>query len=116
RNYESRKTKVKLMDKLEDLNFSASEEYNPNAELNICIGGDGAFLRAIHRNKFPKTPFIGINTGHLGFFQELSPSNMDEFLEKYINNDYNIEEIFLVEAEVCTRNKCFTLTGINEFV
>ncbi len=116
RNYESRKTKIILVDKLEEMGFVVSEEYVPNAELNICIGGDGAFLRAIHRNKFPETPFVGINTGHLGFFQEVSPSNIDEFLYKYINNEYMIEEIYLVEAEVCTKNKCFTLTGINEIV
>lgn len=116
RNYESRKTKVILVDKLEEMGFEVSEEYSSNAELNICIGGDGAFLRAIHRNKFPETPFIGINTGHLGFFQEVSPSNLDDFLKKYVNKEYKVEEIYLVEAEVCTKNKCFTLTGINEIV
>ena len=116
KNYESRKTKIKLMDKLEEKGFVVSEEYNTDAELNICIGGDGAFLRAVHRNKFPLAPFIGINTGHLGFFQEVSPSNIDEFVERYILKDYVIEEIFLVDVEVCTKKKCFTLTGINEIV
>lgn len=116
RNYESRKTKIKLIDKLEDKGFTVSETYDPDAELNICIGGDGAFLRAIHRNKFPTVPFVGINTGHLGFFQEISPSNIDDFVEKYINKEYTVEEISLVDAEVCTKQRCFNLTGINEIV
>jgi len=116
KNYESRKTKIKLIDKLEEKNFEVSETYNNNAELNICIGGDGSFLRAIHRNKFPTTPFIGINTGHLGFFQEISPSNIDEFIEKYIEKNYIVEEIYLVDAEICTKQKCFKLTGVNEIV
>lgn len=116
RNYESRSTKIKLMDILQEKGFEPTEEYNPNAELNICIGGDGAFLRAIHRHKFPETPFIGINTGHLGFFQEVSPSNIKEFVERYSENNYTVEEMYLVEAVVCTKKKCFTLTGINEIV
>lgn len=116
KNYESRNTKKKLIDILEQRGFKPTEEYNPKAELNICIGGDGAFLRAIHRHKFPVTPFIGINTGHLGFFQEISPTNIEDFVEKYINKEFTVEEIFLVEANVCTKNKCFTLAGINEIV
>lgn len=116
KNFESRNTKIKLIEKLEENGFETSEEYNADAELNICIGGDGAFLRAIHRHRFPLTPFLGINTGHLGFFQEVSPTDIDEFIEKYVRNEYTIEEMFLVDAEVRTKKKHFSLTGINEFV
>lgn len=116
RNYESRKTKLRLMDELERNGFYCTEDYNKNAELNICIGGDGAFLRSIHRNKFPSIPFVGINTGHLGFFQEIAPDNIEDFVKRYSNKEYDIEEIFLLNAEVCTKKKCFTLTAINEFV
>ncbi len=63
------------------------------------------FLRAVHRNKFPTIPFIGINTGHLGFFQEILPENIDKFVNSYINEDYTIEEIFLVDAEVHTKKE-----------
>ncbi len=116
RNYESRNTKIKLIDILEEEGFAPTEEYNPHAELNICIGGDGAFLRSIHKHRFPNIPFIGINTGHLGFFQEISPTNMKDFVDRYANKEYTVEEIHLVEANVCTKKKCFTLTGINEIV
>ena len=57
------------------------KNYDANAELNICIGGDGAFLRAVHSNNFPNIPFVGINTGHLGFFQEILPENIDDLLK-----------------------------------
>lgn len=115
-NFESRKTSLKLSEKLIQRGFYISERYNENAELNICVGGDGAFLRAVHRNRFPSIPFIGINTGHLGFFQEILPANMDEFIDKYINKDYIVEEIALVNAEVKTRNNYYNLTGVNEIV
>ncbi len=116
KNYESRKTAALLSDKLKDRGLLPTETYDKNAELNICIGGDGAFLRAIHRNAFPEIPFVGINTGHLGFFQEISPKDIDIFIERYLNNDYTTENIFLVEAKVCTKTKCFYLIGINEIV
>ena len=44
----SEKLSVTLKEILEKKNFSVSYSYNPNAILNICIGGDGAFLRAVH--------------------------------------------------------------------
>jgi len=114
RNYESRKTADILTSKLETQGYKTTQKYDQNAELNICIGGDGAFLRAIHRNAFPEIPFVGINTGHLGFFQELKPKEIDIFVSRYIEGDYTKEELYLVDASVCTKKKCFYLTSINE--
>ncbi len=114
RNFNSRKVTSTLKDKLTEKGFLVKENYDDSAILNICIGGDGAFLRAIHRNKFPQIPFVGINTGHLGFFQEISPENIDDFLDRYLTNDYKVEELSLVEATVNAKDKSYTLTGINE--
>lgn len=112
----SKKAADELREKFEAKGFDVSYTYNYCAELNICIGGDGAFLRAVHNYSFPIIPFIGINTGHLGFFQEVSPDNLDKFVDAYINQNYTIEEIFLVEALICTRTSCIELIGINEIV
>lgn len=112
----SQKTSKLLINKLQSHGFIVPNKYNNNAELNICIGGDGAFLRAVHKYNFTNTPFVGINTGHLGFFQEILPENIDLFLKKYINNDYELEEIFLVKADICTKSSCFELFGVNEIV
>lgn len=116
KNFQSRKSSQKIIDVFTKKGFNVSEKYNENAELNICVGGDGAFLRAVHRNKFPSIPFIGINTGHLGFFQEILPENINEFIDNYVNGDYVVEEILLVSAKVHTKNKEFNLTGVNEIV
>lgn len=105
-----------LKEKLIKKGFIIPTSYDNNAELNICIGGDGAFLRAIHKYNFPNIPFIGINTGHLGFFQEILPENIDEFIERYINKDFIVEKIFLVKCDIFTRNNSFHLIGINEIV
>ncbi|NLY45894.1 MAG: NAD(+)/NADH kinase [Tissierella sp.] len=116
RNFESKKTSLELNEKLTDRGFIVKDKYDYNAELNICVGGDGSFLRAVHKNRFPKIPFVGINTGHLGFFQEILPENIDDFINKYINKEYMVEEILLVDAEVCAKEKCYYLSGVNEIV
>ena len=54
--------------------YTVTSEYSPDACLIICIGGDGAFLETVHNCDFPSTPILGINTGHLGFFQEIEDS------------------------------------------
>ncbi len=116
RNYESRKVEGEVQQKLENHGFKVTKEFNHDAEATICIGGDGAFLRAVHRNNFPTTPFIGINTGHLGFYQEVIPSQIDEFIDNYMRGCYEIIPMSLIEAKVVTKEKTITLKAINEFV
>lgn len=116
KNFESRKTSTNLKEKLLNEGFIIPSIYDPSAELNICVGGDGAFLRSVHRNKFPSIPFIGINTGHLGFFQEILPEGVEDFILKYVNKEYTVEELFLVNAEIITKKKKYYLTAVNEIV
>ena len=116
RNYESRRIKEKVKEKFRGKGFIATEEYDKNAELNVCIGGDGAFLRAVHRNKFSQIPFVGINTGHLGFFQEISTNMVDSFIQDYVNGDFVNEKLCLVQADIVTKRKSYRLTAVNEIV
>ncbi len=116
RNYESRRVSAELKNKLEDKGFEVPSEFSHQAELTVCIGGDGAFLRAVRRNNFPQVPFIGVNTGHLGFYQEISPDHLDQFIDDYIHGRFEVLEMSLVESKVITRRKTFTLTGVNEIV
>lgn len=115
RNFLSRKTSETLKSSLRKKGFTVTEKYDPQAELNITVGGDGAFLRAVHRNNFPDIPFIGINTGHLGFFQEVSPKRVNHFVEQYILGNYTIEEMSLMETEIITHNnRKFHIKSVNE--
>ena len=109
---------LNLQEKFEKLGFIVSYEYNENAELNICIGGDGAFLRAVHKSNLSKIPFVGINTGNLGFYQEILVPNINKFIEDYLIGNYAIEKLDLLQA--CIRKKedetVVSLTALNEFV
>lgn len=112
----SRETEKKLCLKLKDADFKISEKLMDDCELMICIGGDGAFLEAVHLYEFPEVPIIGINTGHLGFFQEIYPNDLDTFIESYKKNKYQIQELNTVEAFVSLPEGRITLAGLNEIV
>ena len=115
-SYESRKIKQKLIKLLKENDYTPSTTFNPDAELTVCIGGDGTFINAVQKNNFTRIPTVGINTGHLGFYQEVSPDKLEKFIEDYNNGDYSIEELKIVEAEIFTRNKSLILSGVNEIV
>ena len=110
------KTRDLLREKLIEAGFNVYYELHPDAELIISIGGDGSFLKTVHDFDFPEIPIIGINTGHLGFFPEISPDEIDKFIEAYLNNDYIVEEVPIIQASVCTNKSCCDVFAINEVV
>ena len=86
------------------------------AELIVVIGGDGSFLRTLARFDFPEAPFVGFNTGHLGFFQELHVSDIDEFIEQYMHGQFGQQCYRTVYGSVEYADGTRTLRGLNEIV
>ncbi|MDR0853673.1 MAG: NAD(+)/NADH kinase [Clostridiales Family XIII bacterium] len=106
-----------LQAKLTDAGFEAITEITDDAELAICIGGDGSFLRTLAKYDFPKVPFVGVNTGHLGFFQELNEEDIDSFIEKYKKGDYVRQCYRTVTAEFTGKDgKHTTVRALNDIV
>lgn len=112
----SLETKELLSKKLIDAGFEVRDDFHPDTELIISIGGDGSFLKTIHDFEFPEVPVVGINTGHLGFFPDISPDNIDIFIEAYLKKDYLIQDISLIQASICTNKHCLDVFAINEVV
>lgn len=112
----SLETKNILIEKLYKVGFKVSDYIEEDTILIISIGGDGSFLKAIHKFNFTNIPIIGINTGHLGFFAEISPDTIDDFIKSYINKEYCIQQISPLEASICTKSKCVNVQAINEIV
>lgn len=108
--------KNKLINMLNDNGFICYEDFNPEAELIITIGGDGAFLRAVRDSDFSNIPFVGINTGTLGFFPEIKPENLETFIENYKNKNYAIDEINLIECEIKNDNNVTKIYAVNDIV
>lgn len=63
----------------------------------IVIGGDGSFLKAISEFEHLNVPFVGINTGRLGFLADISPNNICHAVEALANGDFVVEKRPLLE-------------------
>ncbi len=103
-----------LRRKLQQSGFTVPKQFTPDAELIVSIGGDGAFLRTLHKYNFPHIPFFGINTGHLGFFQEIHPEELDEFVFLYKQGRYHIQNLKTVKATVEEDGGQVDYQGLNE--
>ncbi|MBE6030733.1 MAG: NAD(+)/NADH kinase [Clostridiales bacterium] len=112
----SKKTKELLAKKLDKSGYLVVSEVEDDTELIVCIGGDGSFLEAIHKFDFPHIPFIGINTGHLGFFQEILPEQLDEFIFNYGQGRYSLQPLSTVKAVVIAGDAKTELHALNEIV
>lgn len=104
-----------LQDFLKDKNCKINRIFQQDALYNVVIGGDGTFLRAAHESDFSKIPFVGINTGHLGFFQESDAESMGTNLKKLFSGDYYIDELNLIKATIVTSSWTYELWCVNEF-
>lgn len=88
-----------------------------DTDICICIGGDGSLLNFVHKFKFPSAPILGINTGHLGFFQECSPQNIEQAIEDILSGKYRIQKIKPIEATIFNKNRLIgKQTGLNEIM
>ena len=113
----SLKTKELLEKKLEAEKCVLQPEPADDTDLIISIGGDGSTLDAIHRFDFPTAPIVGINTGHLGFFQEIHPEELDKFIYNFKNGCYTTQELITVKAVVTLADGTEAQhTGLNEVV
>ena len=108
-------TEKQLRKKLDKSGYTMYSEYSDDVDLLVCIGGDGTFLEAMHRFNFPSMPIIGINTGHLGMFQEISPYMLDDFIFNYSQEKYALQKLSTVCMKVKTTDgRVHEHLGINE--
>ncbi len=75
---------------------------NKNPEAVIVIGGDGTMLSAIRRYRKLGVPFIGIDTGTLGFLNTVMPENIDRVFDILDSDNYTIEKYPIIVLEMVT--------------
>ncbi|MDO4383028.1 MAG: NAD(+)/NADH kinase [Eubacteriales bacterium] len=105
-----------LVDELLKRDYEITDTYDESVGLITCIGGDGTFLRLVHACNFPSSPIIGINTGHLGFFQEIMTEDIPAFMDSYMAQDYTLQNIWPIDAVIDTADGTYQLRGVNEIV
>lgn len=113
-NDKSEEIKKLLIQKLNDNNYMV---VNENFDLGIAIGGDGSFLRMIKENNFKSDVYyIGVNAGTLGFSQDISVENIDNFINDLNNNNFVIKEVALQENAIYTNEYISKFYSLNEIV
>ncbi len=103
-----------LISVLKKYDYDVLDSYSEDVDLLACIGGDGTFLSFVHKCKFPSAPIIGINTGHLGFFQDALPESIEETIDDIESGIVTIQKIKPVQAIISTPKNEFRRIGINE--
>jgi NAD+ kinase len=104
----------KLIKLLEQNNFNI---VNDNFDLGIAIGGDGTFLKMVHDSNYNSNIYyIGINTGTLGFAQEINGDNINEFVGLLKTKSFKIENIGILETKIDFNNNIHNFYSLNEVV
>lgn len=85
--------------------FAAGIDYTPlsrqpEADLAISIGGDGAFLKTARWIGDAQIPVAGINTGHLGYLSAFTFEEEEEIYRQLLENDYRVEDRALMEVDI----------------
>ena len=107
-------TKENLIELLKSNDFQIVDD---NPDLAIAIGGDGAFLRMIKALKFNEDIiYIGVNTGTLGFLQEVKKEDLELFVHSLNNNRYKLDKVGIQETIILTEKEESKFNGLNEIV
>lgn len=69
-------------------------------ELVISVGGDGTLLEAFHRyvHRLKDTAFIGVHTGHLGFYADWLPKELEKLIIEIAKTPFQTAEYPLLEV------------------
>lgn len=91
-----------LKNKLKENNFTLTDA---TPDIAVAIGGDGTFIKMVKSCNYNQDIiYVGINSGNLGFLQNINPTEIDEFIVKLKNNDYKVERISLPIATIYTKD------------
>ncbi len=67
-------------------------------DMVISLGGDGTMLAAARMVAEREIPILGINLGHLGFLNELDPSEIASAIPEILAGKYKIDSRMMIEV------------------
>lgn len=83
-----------------DTYLESIENVLRDAELVICLGGDGTLLSVAGHMKEKSIPVLGINLGALGFLTEVKQDEVFEELSTFLSGAAVVEERFMLSCRV----------------
>ena len=87
-------------------------------EIVLSVGGDGTLLHAFHKysHRLDETAFVGIHTGHLGFYADWKPSEIEKLVISIARHSYEVIEYPLLQVTINAENEAESTTylALNE--
>lgn len=78
--------------------------YGEPIDFALSIGGDGTFLTSAAAIGNKNIPILGVNCGHLGFLAEVQTQDLDDILQKLLEQQYTIERRSLLNVTVLDKS------------
>jgi len=69
-----------------------------DADLLICLGGDGTILHLARAAAPYRIPIVTVNLGRKGFIAELAPDDAEKIVEIAVSDCYNIQERMMLDV------------------
>lgn len=106
--------KQKIIQLASEQGLILDQEY---PEYVISIGGDGTLLKAFHHyaQHIDNVAFVGIHTGHLGFYADWQVHEIEELISAMANNEPHIVNYPLASLEIKTTFETKHYYALNEF-
>ncbi len=113
-NEQTVEVKRKIVDILTNNGFVVTKD---NPDLIVTLGGDGTMLSAIRKYHYKNVPFLGINTGTLGFLPTVCRDELEKIVKILNDGEYRKQEYPLLQVNVKTVNgEEITNYAFNEIV
>ena len=71
-----------------------------DADLAVCLGGDGTILRTAVLAAPLQVPLLGVNLGRLGYLTEVEPPALVSALERFVAGDFEVEERMMLDVSL----------------
>lgn len=96
--------------------FFFVQDAEEQPDLVISIGGDGTLLEAVQEYGFDPQ-YVGIHTGHLGFYADWHPDELDEFIDALRHVNPIVAEYPCVQCLITTASgESHAKWALNELV
>jgi len=88
-------------------------------DIVVSIGGDGTLLHAFHKHvtQIDRVAFVGVHTGHLGFYADWKPNEIDHLIASMASSELSrkhIVEYPILEVETHSDSGVESFFALNE--
>lgn len=96
--------------------FKTFRSLDSSFDYFISVGGDGTILKSVNYIQDLDIPIIGINTGRLGFLATVNKEEIEQTVDRLLNNNFTISErsLLCVLTEPEIEDLCVNNYALNE--